>query len=64
MSLQGRAWIRVVLMEKRLSEYITFALRDFRTSRSKQTVNLNPVIVVLMKAVTYALSLCPLLHTQ
>lgn len=30
---KGRAWIRVVLMEKRLSEYITFALRDFRTSR-------------------------------
>uniref|UniRef100_A0A3Q0RYF9 RUN domain-containing protein 3B n=1 Tax=Amphilophus citrinellus TaxID=61819 RepID=A0A3Q0RYF9_AMPCI len=30
---KGRAWIRVVLMEKRLSEYITFTLRDFRTSR-------------------------------
>ncbi|XP_039885650.1 RUN domain-containing protein 3B [Simochromis diagramma] len=30
---KGRAWIRVVLMEKRLSEYITFALRDFRASR-------------------------------
>uniref|UniRef100_A0A3Q1BVE6 RUN domain-containing protein 3B n=1 Tax=Amphiprion ocellaris TaxID=80972 RepID=A0A3Q1BVE6_AMPOC len=30
---KGRAWIRVVLMEKRLSEYISFALRDFKTSR-------------------------------
>ncbi|XP_041649422.1 RUN domain-containing protein 3B isoform X2 [Cheilinus undulatus] len=31
--LQGRAWIRVVLMEKRLSEYISSALRDLKTTR-------------------------------
>lgn len=31
--LQGRAWIRVVLMEKRLSEYVSSALRDFKTTR-------------------------------
>uniref|UniRef100_A0A3B3BGZ1 RUN domain-containing protein 3B n=1 Tax=Oryzias melastigma TaxID=30732 RepID=A0A3B3BGZ1_ORYME len=30
---KGRAWIRVVLMEKRLSEYISFALRDLKTTR-------------------------------
>ncbi|XP_068179476.1 RUN domain-containing protein 3B [Antennarius striatus] len=30
---KGRAWIRVVLMEKRLSEYISSALRDVRTTR-------------------------------
>ncbi|KAG3268809.1 RUN domain-containing protein 3A isoform X2 [Marmota monax] len=30
---KGRAWIRVALMEKRLSEYITTALRDVRTTR-------------------------------
>ncbi|XP_061633414.1 RUN domain-containing protein 3B isoform X1 [Phyllopteryx taeniolatus] len=30
---KGRAWIRVVLMEKRLSEYISSALRDLRTTR-------------------------------
>ncbi|XP_019747649.1 RUN domain-containing protein 3B isoform X1 [Hippocampus comes] len=30
---KGRAWIRVVLMEKRLSEYISSALRDHRTTR-------------------------------
>ncbi|XP_061572813.1 RUN domain-containing protein 3B isoform X2 [Cololabis saira] len=30
---KGRAWVRVVLMEKRLSEYISFALRDFKTTR-------------------------------
>ncbi|XP_037532889.1 RUN domain-containing protein 3B [Nematolebias whitei] len=30
---KGRAWIRVVLMEKRLSEYISFALKDFKTAR-------------------------------
>lgn len=30
---QGRAWIRVALMEKRLSEYISTALRDTRTTR-------------------------------
>ncbi|CAL8290776.1 unnamed protein product [Merluccius merluccius] len=30
---KGRAWIRVVLMEKRLSEYISTALREFKTSR-------------------------------
>ncbi|KAG7282171.1 hypothetical protein CRUP_034918 [Coryphaenoides rupestris] len=29
---KGRAWIRVVLMEKRLSEYISSALREFKTS--------------------------------
>ncbi|TWW81293.1 RUN domain-containing protein 3A [Takifugu flavidus] len=29
----GRAWIRVALMEKRLSEYIATALRDSRTTR-------------------------------
>uniref|UniRef100_A0A8C9LAC1 RUN domain containing 3B n=1 Tax=Pavo cristatus TaxID=9049 RepID=A0A8C9LAC1_PAVCR len=29
----GRAWIRVALMEKRLSEYISTALRDFKTTR-------------------------------
>uniref|UniRef100_A0A8C1YL89 RUN domain containing 3b n=1 Tax=Cyprinus carpio TaxID=7962 RepID=A0A8C1YL89_CYPCA len=29
----GRAWIRVALMEKRLSEYISAALRDFKTTR-------------------------------
>ncbi|XP_061530003.1 RUN domain-containing protein 3B isoform X1 [Phycodurus eques] len=29
---KGRAWIRVVLMEKRLSEYISSALRDLRTT--------------------------------
>ncbi|XP_005992277.1 RUN domain-containing protein 3A isoform X1 [Latimeria chalumnae] len=30
---KGRAWIRVALMEKRLSEYIAIALRDTRTTR-------------------------------
>ncbi|XP_053183525.1 RUN domain-containing protein 3B [Scomber japonicus] len=30
---KGRAWIRVVLMEKRLSDYISSALRDFKTNR-------------------------------
>ncbi|XP_043923458.1 RUN domain-containing protein 3B isoform X2 [Protopterus annectens] len=30
---KGRAWIRVALMEKRLSEYISTALRDTRTTR-------------------------------
>uniref|UniRef100_A0A673ABF0 RUN domain-containing protein 3B n=1 Tax=Sphaeramia orbicularis TaxID=375764 RepID=A0A673ABF0_9TELE len=30
---KGRAWVRVVLMEKRLSEYISSALRDFKTTR-------------------------------
>uniref|UniRef100_A0A3B3VHP5 RUN domain-containing protein 3B n=1 Tax=Poecilia latipinna TaxID=48699 RepID=A0A3B3VHP5_9TELE len=30
---KGRAWIRVVLMEKRLSEYVSFALKDFKTTR-------------------------------
>ncbi|KAB0340744.1 hypothetical protein FD754_022868, partial [Muntiacus muntjak] len=29
----GRAWIRVALMEKHLSEYISTALRDFKTTR-------------------------------
>ncbi|KAI6072598.1 RUN domain-containing protein 3A [Aix galericulata] len=29
----GRAWIRVALMEKRMSEYISTALRDTRTTR-------------------------------
>lgn len=33
-SLQGRAWIRVVLMEKRLAEYVSSALRDLKTTRS------------------------------
>uniref|UniRef100_A0A3B3RGP6 RUN domain-containing protein 3A n=1 Tax=Paramormyrops kingsleyae TaxID=1676925 RepID=A0A3B3RGP6_9TELE len=30
---KGRAWLRVALMEKRLSEYIATALRDTRTTR-------------------------------
>ncbi|XP_057689934.1 RUN domain-containing protein 3B [Corythoichthys intestinalis] len=30
---KGRAWIRVVLMEKRLSEYISTALRDLKITR-------------------------------
>ncbi|XP_036846593.1 RUN domain-containing protein 3B isoform X4 [Manis javanica] len=30
---KGRAWIRVALMEKHLSEYISTALRDFKTTR-------------------------------
>ncbi|RLV82873.1 hypothetical protein DV515_00016555 [Chloebia gouldiae] len=30
---KGRAWIRVALMEKRMSEYISTALRDTRTTR-------------------------------
>ncbi|XP_034271803.1 RUN domain-containing protein 3A isoform X3 [Pantherophis guttatus] len=30
---KGRAWIRVALMEKRMSEYIATALRDTRTTR-------------------------------
>ncbi|CAL1599438.1 unnamed protein product [Knipowitschia caucasica] len=30
---KGRAWIRVALMEKRLSEYIATALRDSRSTR-------------------------------
>ncbi|XP_046760366.1 RUN domain-containing protein 3A isoform X8 [Gallus gallus] len=30
---KGRAWIRVALMEKRISDYITTALRDTRTTR-------------------------------
>ncbi|XP_075443560.1 RUN domain-containing protein 3B isoform X2 [Ascaphus truei] len=30
---KGRAWIRLALMEKRLSEYVTAALRDFKTTR-------------------------------
>lgn len=36
--LQGRAWIRVALMEKRLSEYVSTALRDTRTTRSDSVV--------------------------
>ncbi|CAI5658951.1 unnamed protein product [Oreochromis niloticus] len=32
-SFQGRAWMRVALMEKRLSEYIATALRDSRTTK-------------------------------
>ncbi|KAI4807754.1 hypothetical protein KUCAC02_027540 [Chaenocephalus aceratus] len=35
---KGRAWIRVALMEKRLSEYIATALRDSRTTREEATV--------------------------
>ncbi|XP_034820268.1 RUN domain-containing protein 3B isoform X6 [Pan paniscus] len=31
---KGRAWIRVALMEKHLSEYISTALRDFKTTSS------------------------------
>ena len=31
--LQGRAWIRVALMEKRISEYISTALQDTRTTK-------------------------------
>ncbi|XP_029913558.1 RUN domain-containing protein 3A isoform X4 [Myripristis murdjan] len=30
---KGRAWLRVALMEKRLSEYVATALRDTRTTR-------------------------------
>ncbi|CAG11902.1 unnamed protein product, partial [Tetraodon nigroviridis] len=30
---KGRAWIRVVLMEKRLAEYVSSALRDLKTTR-------------------------------
>ncbi|XP_015708875.1 RUN domain-containing protein 3B [Coturnix japonica] len=30
---KGRAWIRVALMEKHLSEYISTALRDYKTTR-------------------------------
>ncbi|OXB84708.1 UNVERIFIED_CONTAM: hypothetical protein H355_001185, partial [Colinus virginianus] len=30
---KGRAWIRVALMEKHLSDYISTALRDFKTTR-------------------------------
>ncbi|XP_044280847.1 RUN domain-containing protein 3B [Varanus komodoensis] len=30
---KGRAWIRVALMEKHLSEYISTALKDFKTTR-------------------------------
>ncbi|KAM9724376.1 RUN domain-containing protein 3B isoform 5-T5 [Menidia menidia] len=30
---KGRAWIRVVLMEKRLSDYISCALKDIKTTR-------------------------------
>ncbi|XP_010872485.1 RUN domain-containing protein 3A [Esox lucius] len=30
---KGRAWIRVALMEKRLSEYVATALKDTRTTR-------------------------------
>lgn len=30
---KGRAWIRVALMEKRLSEYISTSLRDIKTTR-------------------------------
>ncbi|XP_048846866.1 RUN domain-containing protein 3A [Brienomyrus brachyistius] len=30
---KGRAWVRVALMEKRLSEYVATALRDTRTTR-------------------------------
>uniref|UniRef100_A0A672HA85 RUN domain-containing protein 3A n=1 Tax=Salarias fasciatus TaxID=181472 RepID=A0A672HA85_SALFA len=30
---KGRAWIRVALMEKRLSEYVSTALRDTKTTR-------------------------------
>lgn len=34
LALKGRAWIRVALMEKRFSEYVSTALRDTRTTRS------------------------------
>ncbi|XP_028332595.1 RUN domain-containing protein 3A-like [Gouania willdenowi] len=30
---KGRAWLRIALMEKRLSEYISSALKDIRTTR-------------------------------
>ncbi|KAJ8291018.1 hypothetical protein GJAV_G00020460 [Gymnothorax javanicus] len=30
---KGRAWVRVALMEKRLSEYVSAAQRDFKTTR-------------------------------
>ncbi|MEQ2159305.1 hypothetical protein GOODEAATRI_021524 [Goodea atripinnis] len=33
-NVAGRAWMRVALMEKRLSEYIATALRDSRTTRT------------------------------
>nr|XP_021484004.1 RUN domain-containing protein 3B-like [Meriones unguiculatus] len=36
---KGRAWIRVALMEKHLSEYISTALRDFKTTRFKSPFN-------------------------
>uniref|UniRef100_I3M3Y1 RUN domain containing 3B n=1 Tax=Ictidomys tridecemlineatus TaxID=43179 RepID=I3M3Y1_ICTTR len=35
---KGRAWIRVALMEKHLSEYISTALRDFKTTRFKRNM--------------------------
>lgn len=41
-AFQGRAWIRVALMEKRMSEYITTALRDTRTTRSGPLSRLGP----------------------
>lgn len=41
---QGRAWIRVALMEKRMSEYITTALRDTRTTRSDPLNQCGPQV--------------------
>ena len=43
-AFQGRAWIRVALREKRMSEYITTALRDTRTTRSDPLNQCGPQI--------------------
>lgn len=45
-AFQGRAWIRVALMEKRMSEYITTALRDTRTTRLDPRNQLGPQVPV------------------
>lgn len=47
--LQGRAWIRVALMEKRLSEYVATALRDTRTTRSDIPHNSIPSSLLTTK---------------
>lgn len=47
-AFQGRAWIRVALMEKRMSEYITTALRDTRTTRSDPLSQLRAQAPVCM----------------
>uniref|UniRef100_A0A8B9Q8F6 RUN domain containing 3A n=1 Tax=Apteryx owenii TaxID=8824 RepID=A0A8B9Q8F6_APTOW len=46
---KGRAWIRVALMEKRMSEYISTALRDTRTTRAPGRAAASPHPLPLLR---------------